>query len=99
MNFHHIETRLNGCLRRIDKIPEQNRSAILKFRDECYANGVSSTRVLFYMIPLQKLGETIKKPFQEVTKEEIKAIVAQVEQKKVRGNNASEWTKAHYKLL
>lgn len=98
MNFHHIENRLEGCLKRIEKIPEPNRSTILKFRDECYANGISNTRVLFYLKPLQKLGETIKKPFQEVTKEEIKAIVAQVEQKKVKGNNASEWTKAHYKL-
>lgn len=94
IDIHNINTRLNCFLKRVDKLPERNRDMLLKFKAECYSQGLSNARVLFYISRITRIAEIYKKNFDEMDKDDLKKIVSDIE-----GNpNYKEWTKSGYKI-
>ncbi|UCG95534.1 MAG: tyrosine-type recombinase/integrase [archaeon] len=87
------EQRLKTCLRRIDKLKENDKKLILKFKDEAFAQGLSNARVLHYLIDIQKISEWTSKDLDKLTEDEIKKLVSRIERK-----DYSEHTKKSYKL-
>jgi site-specific recombinase XerD len=70
-----------------------NSELMQKFFEDCYANGLSESRVRKYRATLRNLSAIIGKPFTEATKEDLKRAVARIEK-----SNYSEWTKHDYKV-
>jgi len=93
---------LNGRLQRIVKtiqnsnhISNINKNLILKFRDESFAEGLSTARVLFYMNRLWNIAKWIEKDFGDMTDDDIKELV-----RRIREMNYTERTKMdHYCVI
>jgi len=68
--------------RRIRKAPisQKNKSLILAFRDECLANGLSKGRVLKYLHTCRKFACWLRHDFDRAGIEDIKVVVARIEQ-------------------
>lgn len=75
-------------------LSEKNKQLILEFHEECFSNGLSLDRVLFYINRLYKLAQFLKKDFNRATKQDIKDLVRKIELKK----DYSEWTKSNYRV-
>jgi len=94
--IYNIKKKLETQIKKIkesDKISEKDKELILKFYDECYSQGLSDTRVLFYVSKLWMLAHWCDKDFDQLTKEDIKSLVRRIET-----NNYTEWTKQNYKV-
>lgn len=55
-------------------LPEKNKQLILEFQEECFSNGLSLDRVLFYLNRLYRLAQFLKKDFTKATKPDIKDL-------------------------
>ena len=75
-------------------INQENKQLILKFLEECLANGLSKARIIKYGATLLQLARIAGKPFESLKKEDILRIVKEVELR-----NYSEWTKRDYKII
>lgn len=100
-NLHGIYD-LNGRLERVirviqnsKRISETNKTLTLKFRDESFAEGLSTARVLFYMNRLWNIARWVEKDLGEMTEDDIKELVRRIAQM-----NYSERTKTdHYCVI
>jgi len=70
-------------------ICESNKQHILKFFDYCYATGLSQARVIIYACRLFPIAKLLRKDFKEATKDDIQALVGQIE----RNSKFAPWTK------
>ncbi len=94
MDIHDREKRLKLLWKRIEKNSSDENIAVLRrFQDELYANGLSVARILIYIEPLYLISKNLSKKLEDLGKDELKTIVAQIEKR-----NCSEWTKTRYKL-
>ena len=93
LDIHNIDKSLEQTIERINNLSENNRNIILSFKRQLEKTGLSNTRILFYLIRLNKICNTIKKGLDKVTKEDIEDFVIRIEKNK----EYSEWTKAGYK--
>ena len=75
-------------------INQENKRLILRFLEECLANGLSKARIIKYGATLLQLARIAGKPFKSLKKEDILRIVKEVELR-----NYSEWTKRDYKII
>jgi integrase len=64
---------------RNSEISERNKQIILKFHNECFAEGLSIKRVLKYLCYLPKFARLLKKDFDKANKDDIKQLVAKIE--------------------
>ena len=95
-DIHNRERNLRNAVTRIknsSNISDKNRELILKFHDECFSNGLSIDRVLFYLDRLFKIAQWLRKDFQTATKEDIKELIGRIER-----SNYAENTKKDYKI-
>ena len=95
-NVHNIEKRLKSCERSIEKstsISESDKELIFKFRDHCYSEDLTKTRILFYLLRLKKITEFAEKDLKDLEKEDIKKIVALINRR-----YKSEWTKHGFRV-
>ncbi len=107
-DYHSNDKKLEMYMRFIEEIPNENKDLIKRFLDECFAHGLTISRVLFYASKLFVISRLIKhKDFGKLTETEIKSIVKQIEQGdysyktfngKIKKGKYSEWSKAGYKL-
>lgn len=74
-------------------ISKRDKKLILDFHDECYSQGLSDHRVLFYVTKLRNICKWKQKDFQDLTKDDIKKLVRKIERK-----DYAEWTKHGYKV-
>ena len=74
------------------KLSKKNKEFIEKFANSCISEGIGELRVTKYIFTLCKIAETIGKDFDEVTKEDLKEFVKELEL-----SNYAEWTKHDYK--
>lgn len=90
---HDIKKRLEASIKRVkDLKKEKDTKLILKFGDKCYSEGLSNTRVLFYLNRLKVISEMTKKNLADLTREDIEKLISKVEK-----SDYSEWTKFGFK--
>ncbi|MFH0713556.1 MAG: tyrosine-type recombinase/integrase [Candidatus Micrarchaeota archaeon] len=96
VDIYNLPRKLERYVERIKQEPticDSNREAILKFFDYCFANGLSTARVLIYAQRLLPIAKLLGKDFKEATKDDIQALVGEIERKAW-----SPWTKHFYKV-
>lgn len=93
MDIHQTEQRLKSLWIRIEKYCGKYLDVIRKFQDEMFVNGLSNNRALLYLNAIYSVSKITKKKLTDLTKEDIKEIVAEIER-----SNKAEWTKVKYKL-
>jgi len=71
---------------------DPNRDTILRYHNQCVADGLSLARIVKKIGTVRRLSRMLAKRFEDANKEDIVRIVAQIEQK-----NISVWTKHDYK--
>lgn len=86
MNYdaYNYRRRLEQVLKNIEKDPaisKKNKKAIFKFKENCLAEGLSFGRIVRYMYDLRNLAQWLGKDFEDVTKDDIKALVGNIEKK------------------
>jgi hypothetical protein len=74
-------------------ISNKDRAAILQFRDQCFADGLSTARVVKYMQSIKVLYDLASYNILEASESEIIALLAQIER-----STWSNWTKYDYKI-
>lgn len=70
------------------QLSKKNKEHILKFIDQIAAEGLSKTRQQKYIYTLISIGKMITKDFQDLTKKDIVALCAEI-----NNSNLAEWTK------
>ena len=96
LNVYNYEHRMELALRQLDRdrrVRPGDRAKILKFRDECVAQGLSAPRIIRYIQMLSKLSAMLGKGFGSVTKDDIIRVVGKIE-----GSDYKDWTKQSYKI-
>jgi integrase/ribosomal protein L40E len=96
VGVYNYPRRLELALQRLAKdrkVRTTDREKILKFKDECVAQGLSTPRVIRYVQMLSKLSAILGKGFQSATKEDIVRIVGKIEK-----SDYKDWTKQSYKI-
>lgn len=82
-DIYELDKRLARVIKAIqssDEISENNKGLIMKFHDNCFAEGLSVARVLFLMNRLWNIARWVNKDFTEMTEEEIKELVCRIGQ-------------------
>lgn len=74
-------------------LSDKNKQLVLRFKDDCLANGLSEGRVCKYLWQLRNLGSWLKTDFDKAQIEDIKRLVAIVET-----SSLAPWTKCDYKV-
>ena len=97
MDIRKNERTVKSCLKGIEKleINSKDKKLIRQFHDECYSQGLSHVRVVFYLDKLKQLVSRHypNKPIHEWDKHDIKEVVSKIER-----SDYSEWTKMGYKV-
>jgi integrase/recombinase XerD len=95
IDIHNRRRNLETTVVRVQNshISGTNKNLILRFKDECLSNGLSIDRALFYVDKLYMISQFLKKDFPQITKEDLKELVRNIELK-----DYSEWTKLGYKI-
>ena len=78
---HDFDGLMKSTLSRISKdtdISKRNKELILKFRDDCFSQGMGKPRVLFYMNRLLIIGRRIDVDFDKATEADIKRLLAKL---------------------
>jgi len=86
--------RVVETIRNSERISETNKKLIMKFHDDCFAEGLSVARILFYMNRLWNIARWVDKNFDEMTEEDIKKLVKEISQM-----DYSEQTKLDHKKV
>ncbi|MFH1637398.1 MAG: tyrosine-type recombinase/integrase [Candidatus Woesearchaeota archaeon] len=96
MDIHNYKGRLERTLKRIDEagISKQNKDLILKFKDYCISEGIGLAKIERYLCDLKKYAQMLKKNLEEASKEDIRMVVAELEQ-----TNLSAETKKGFKIM
>ena len=83
MSFYNHKTQFENNLRRIKESGElikENKDIILKFNDYLLSEGLSVQRINRYISDLFKYNKILNKPFDEATKEDLRKVVADLNQ-------------------
>jgi len=81
-------------IRNSKDIIDENKLLILKFHSQCFAEGLSTARIVKYLYTLQQISKMLNKPFEKANREDMVKLVEKIE----RNDNWSDWTKQHYKV-
>ena len=74
-------------------IPEKNYEAILAFSESCFAEGLSTQRVVKYLGHLQKIAKLMPRLFEQATKKDVEIVIGKIER-----SDYAEWTKHDYRV-
>ena len=80
-------------LKRNDRISSSNREFIFRFAEECRANNLSMARRVKYLYTLPILAERLGKNFDSATTDDIKKLVADLNDSKY-----ADWTKTDFRI-
>ncbi|MGB9659242.1 MAG: tyrosine-type recombinase/integrase [Nitrososphaerales archaeon] len=81
-------------IRNSEDIIDENKLLILKFHSQCFAEGLSTARIVKYLYTLQQISKMLNKPFEKANREDMVKLVEKME----RNDKWSDWTKQHYKV-
>ena len=97
MSIHRSERSVKACFNSIlgsEKISKEDKDLISRFHNECYSQGLSHTRVVFYLDKLKHICLRWSDiPLHEMSKDSIKETTARIEK-----NDYSEHTKQGYRV-
>jgi len=96
MGIYDRTMRLEVALNNMDKISisENNKCKIRDFLNFLSANGISDSRQLKYIYPLEKIAIWLKKDYQDANRSDIEQLCRLIEKEK----SYSNWTKQDYKI-
>jgi len=102
-DIYNSEARLERFLERINKcdsISEKNKELIFNFKDNCFAEGLSISRVLRYLYDLSTLARLLEKDFDSVNIDDIKTTVMRFETEKLKNGKEmySESTREGFRI-
>ena len=83
MDIHNYKARLERSIRRVQtsyEISEENKEVILKFKDYLLSEGIGAAKIDRYLSDCIKYSRMLRKPFGNATKEDIRKVVAEIEQ-------------------
>jgi integrase/recombinase XerD len=84
-DIHNYERRVTGETRLINEstsIPETNKKAIFRFKDDSLAEGITKGRIVRYLWDLKTLSQWLNIEFEKATKEDIKSLLGKLETSK-----------------
>ncbi|MFH1394198.1 MAG: site-specific integrase [Candidatus Micrarchaeota archaeon] len=94
---HNRAGRLKTSIRKLKEgeydVNPENAKVLLAFHRDIMTEGLSTSRVSKLMETLLRIGRMIEKPFEDLTKDDIKDFLIDLE-----GTKLSEWTKHDYKV-
>lgn len=97
MDIHNYKGKFAGTIRRIENskdISNKNRTLILKFKDYCISEGIGLAKIERYLCDTVKYAKMLKEPFPDASKEDIRKVVADIEQ-----TDLSAETKKGFKIM
>jgi len=97
MSFYNHKTQFENNLKRINtsgELIEKNKILTLKFKDYLLSEGLSVQRINRYISDLFKYNKILNKPFDEATKEDLRKVVADLNQ-----TEYAEETKKCFKII
>jgi len=83
MSFYNHKTQFENNLKRIKESGElikENKDIILKFKDYLLSEGLSVQRINRYISDLFKYNKILNKPFDKATKEDLRKVIADLNQ-------------------
>jgi site-specific recombinase XerD len=83
MDIHNYKRQFERSLERIQESKEllpENKKLILEFKDYLLSEGIGLARINRFLFELMKYNKMLKKPFPEACKDDVRAIVARIEQ-------------------
>ncbi len=84
VNIHNYERTFERTLERVNtscEISEENRKHILGFKDYLLSEGIGIAKIVRYFGDLMKFNRLLGKRFDLATKEDIRRVVALVQEK------------------
>jgi integrase/recombinase XerD len=84
-DIHNYERRIAGETRLIKEstsIPETNKKAIFRFKDDSLAEGITKGRIARYLWDLKTLSQWLDMEFEKATKKDIKSLLGKLETSK-----------------
>lgn len=83
MEIHNYKRRLERTIENIKKsnISEENKKWIMQFHDNCFTESLSLSKIERYLYDVHNYAKMLGKDLMQATKEDIKAIVAQIEKR------------------
>ncbi|MBN2420662.1 tyrosine-type recombinase/integrase [Candidatus Woesearchaeota archaeon] len=94
--IHNYKNRIKQVIERIlrEDMCEENKELILRFKDNCIIQGISTSKTDRYLQDCIKLSRMLKKKFSGATKDDITKIMVQLEQ-----TDLSFETKRGFKIM
>lgn len=95
-DVHNYEKKLKSATKLVEEdeeLSENDRKVLLDLKEECFANGLSTSRVLRHLYNARKLAKWIETDLEEADKKEIKNVVGKIEK-----SDYAESTKRGYKV-
>lgn len=96
MDIHGCKERYDRALQNVkdDKgVPRKNKDIIIRFSENCLAEGISHAKVQRYVYDLRLISNWLGKTFDKATIADIKKVVAQSE-----SSDYAEWTKHGHRV-
>ncbi len=84
MDIHNYKRQLERNVELIksnNKISAKNKQSCIKFRDYLLSEGIGVAKIGRYMLDIRTFALILNKPFEKATKEDLRRVVAEIEQK------------------
>lgn len=96
IDIHEFDKRLNYTLRLVQQqLPDYQQQPILKYKDDMLARGLTLARIEKVVFLLKQFAKESDKPLEEITKDDMKKIIAKFEQRK----DLSDWYRHDLKVV
>jgi len=103
IDIHNRKRQLERRLIKLERIPiiKKNKEFILKFKNDCHAEGIGDGRIVRCIDHLIRISDLLGKPFDETNKEDIRALMGKLETSKIinRDEPLSPSTKYAIKVI
>ena len=86
MAIHNYQRQLERQIELVNEdseISKKNKETISKFKDYLLSEGIGAAKIGRYMLDIRRLAKLLNKPFEKATKENLRAIVGEINQSKL----------------
>ncbi|MDP3881973.1 MAG: tyrosine-type recombinase/integrase [Nanoarchaeota archaeon] len=97
MDIHNYKRQLErqtDIIKESKDLLEENKAIALRFKDHLLSEGIGAPKIVRYLIDIRKLNSMLRKPFGEANKEDIRQVVAEMEQ-----TDLAPQTKKGFKIM
>lgn len=93
-NYKRLFERQVELLKKSKDISKENKKITLAFKDFLLSEGIGIAKIARYLSDIRKFNELLKKPFPKSTENDIRKVVAKIEQ-----SNLAAETKKGFKIM